>query len=88
MSTLFARSFWQDTFERTVSSAAQGFIVGGGLGAGADVAGAVDARYFPWVAAASTAVGMAVLTFTKCLAAIRQGNEGTASFSRAVKPDA
>lgn len=78
--SLFTRQFWRDTFERTVSSAAQGFLVGGGLGVGAEVTEAVDARYLPWIAAFSTAGGMAAMTFAKCLTAIRVGAQGTASF--------
>ncbi|AVO21636.1 holin [Mycobacterium phage TChen] len=77
MSDLFTRRFWEDALERIVSSAAQGFIVGGGVGTA--TATSVDVRYFPWIAAASTAGGMAVMTFAKCLAAIKVGNKGTAS---------
>lgn len=78
--SLFTKQFWRDTFERTVSSAGQGFLVGGGLGVGAEAAEAVDARYLPWIAAFSAAGGMAALTFAKCLAAIKVGAQGTASF--------
>lgn len=80
MSDLFTRKFWIDALERTVSSAAQGFLVGGGLGFSAEVTQAVDARHLPWLAAAGTAGGMAVATFAKCLAAIKVGDRGTASF--------
>ena len=83
---LFSRTFWIDTLERTVSSAAQGFLVGGGLGIGAEATQAVDARYLPWLAAAGTAGGMAVATLAKCLAAIKVGNSGTASLTKAVEP--
>lgn len=79
MSDLFTREFWKDAVERTVSSAAQGFLVGGGLGVGAEATQSVDARYFPWLAAASVAGGMAAATFAKCLSAIRVGERGTAS---------
>lgn len=86
MDTIYSSGFWRDTLERTVSSAAQGLLVGGGLGIGAEATQAVDARYLPWLAAAGTAGGMAVATFAKCLAAIRVGQRGTASMSKAVEP--
>lgn len=81
--SIFTRKFWRDTAERVVSSAGQGFLVGGGLGVGAEAAQAVDARYFPWVAALGTAAGMAAATFAKCLAATRiSGNPDSAAFER------
>lgn len=82
MSSLFTREFWKDTLERTVSSAAQGFLVGGGLGVGAEATQAVDARYFPWLAAASVAGGMAAATLAKCVAAVRISEPGTASLRK------
>lgn len=86
MASIFERAFWRDTVERVVSSAAQGFLVGGGLGGVAEVADAVDARYLPWMAALGTAGGMAVATLAKCIMAARAGNPGTASFSKAIEP--
>ncbi len=80
--TVFSRRFWRDTAERVISSAAQGFLVGGGLGGVAEVADAVDARYLPWMAALGTAGGMAAATFAKCLAASRRGNPDDASLLR------
>lgn len=77
---LFSREFWRDTAERVASSAGQGFLVGGGLGVGAEVSTAVDVRYLPWIAAFSTAGGMAVATFAKCLAAMKIGDPDSASF--------
>lgn len=82
MSDLFTREFWKDAVERTVSSAAQGFLVGGGLGIGAEATQSVDARYLPWLAAASVAGGMAAASFAKCLAAVHVGERGTASLHR------
>ncbi|MBU8830814.1 hypothetical protein [Mycolicibacterium goodii] len=86
MSDLFTRTFWRDTLERTVSSAAQGFLVGGGLAGIAATTDQVSLHGFPWEAALAGAGGMAVLTVAKCLAAVKAGNWGTASFTRAVEP--
>ena len=86
--SIFQRAFWDDAIERTVSSAAQGFINGAGLGLVGGASGVItpDVRYLPWWAALGSAGGMAVLTLSKCLvAAYKGGNEGTASFSKAVQ---
>lgn len=86
MSKLFTRAYWIDLGERTISSAAQGFLVGGGLAGGAAALNQVTLDGFPWMAALGGAGGMAVLTAAKCLAAIEIGNKGTASLTKAVEP--
>ncbi|MCV7230654.1 holin [Mycolicibacterium komossense] len=79
MGDLFTQKFWKDAAERTVSSAAQGFIVGGGLAGAAAATGQVTLIGFPWLAAAGGAGGMALLTFVKSLAAARVGDDHSAS---------
>ena len=84
MGNLFTGAFWKDVAERTVSSAAQGFLVGSGLVGVAAATDQVTLNGFPWLAALGGAGGMAVLTVAKCLAVIDTGDKGTAS---AVKLD-
>jgi hypothetical protein len=83
---LFTRQYWEDLAERTISSAAQGFIVGGGLAGVAAATDQVTLVGFPWLAALGGAGGMAVLTIAKCLAVIKIGTAGTASATNAVEP--
>jgi len=82
MGKLFTAAFWQDTAERIVSSAGQGFVNGLGGGALIDLAGNTDIRALPIWAALYGAAGMALLTFAKCLAASRVGNNADASLRR------
>lgn len=79
MGKLFTAEFWQDTAERIVSSAGQGFVNGLGGGALIDLAGTTDIRALPLWAALYGAAGMALLTFAKCLAASRVGSGDDAS---------
>ena len=81
----FTRKFWRDPAERTISSAAQGFLVGGGLGFVGEASQTVDARYLPWLAALGTAGGMAVATLAKCLAAIKVGDPDSAALRKGVE---
>ncbi len=76
MSSVFTRSFWKDTAERVISSAAQGALVGW---AGVEVLASPDAIVTAGEAAAYGALGMGVATLLKCLIASRLGDEGTAS---------
>lgn len=85
-SMIFTIQFWKDTAERVVSSSAQGFLTGAGLMGVASAADQVSLNGFPWAAAFGAAGGMAVLTFAKSLLANPIGNQGTASFTKAVEP--
>lgn len=82
MSQLFTAAYWRDLGERTVSSAAQGFLVGSGLVGVAAATDQVNLNGFPWLAAFGGAGGMAVLTIAKCLAAVEIGDKGTASLAK------
>ncbi len=86
MGDLFTGAFWKDTAERIVSSAGQGFISGLGGGAAIDVAGHTNIEALPLWAAGSMALGMAVLTFAKCLAASPIGSKDDASLLRDSPP--
>lgn len=82
MGDLFTAEFWRDTAERVTSSIGQGFITGVGGGVGVDLIGTTDIRALPLWAGGFSAVGMALLTLAKCLAAIRIGTKGDASLLR------
>lgn len=77
---IFSGQFWKDAAERIVSSAAQGFITGAGLGNFLETGKLLpDLANFPWEAGLAGAVSMAVLTLAKCLIAAPLGDTGTAS---------
>lgn len=73
--SIFTRAFWRDAAERTISSAAQGALVGWGAGAFTAIGEVVTAAE----AAALGGLGMGVATLLKCIAVARTGDPGTAS---------
>lgn len=82
----WTRKFWEDTKERTVSSAIQGFVNGAGLQVAGEFVDKVDVQTLPWQGALLGAAGMALLTFTKCLYASTRGDSDSASLSKDVGP--
>jgi hypothetical protein len=73
--SIFTRPFWKDTAERTISSAAQGVVLGLGAAQFTDVGNVVSLSE----AAGLLGLGAGLLTFFKCLAASRVGDPSSAS---------
>ena len=74
--SVFEKSFWKDTAERTVRGAAQGAVTGWAAGTFTDIGHVASTAQV----AGLDALSVGVLTFLTCLVASKGGDPGTASF--------
>lgn len=77
--TIWTRTFWQDTCERALKTAAQTVILALG-------GGAVNVLTLDWMTLAGAAGGGALLSVLTSLASGVVTDSGTASLSKSVEP--
>ena len=80
---LFSKAFLRDAGERAIKSAVQGFAVGGGIFKAGAVVAQVNIVGFPWVAALTTAGGMALASLVTSV--LSTGRDDTISPASAAK---
>jgi hypothetical protein len=78
---MWTRAFWKGTAERAVSTAAQAGLAVVGADTAAEMLG-FDSFQAPWLYVGSVALGGAILSVGKSLAAAYVGDKGTPSLVR------